>query len=141
MRRLTLLSCLLFAACEVAESVPGSTDAPGAGPGVTAGVIGPAGEPVTAERLVNAAAEPENWLMYSGDYTSQRYSTLDQIDRSNVADLRVEWVHQFTTLSRVETTPIVVDGLMIITESPSNIIALDAVTCPAAVCSGFTPMA
>lgn len=128
MRRLTLLSCLLFAACEVNESVPGSADAPGAGPGVTAGVIGPAGEPVTAQRLVNAAAEPENWLMYSGDYTSQRYSTLDQIDRTNVADLQVEWVHQFTTLSRVETTPIVVDGLMIITESPSNIIALDAVT-------------
>lgn len=128
MRRLTLLSCLLFAACEVSESAPGSAGGQGGAPAVTAGVIGPSGAPVTAERLVNAAAEPENWLMYSGDYTSQRYSTLDQIDRTNVSELRVEWVHQFNTLSRVETTPIVVDGLMIITESPSNIIALDAVT-------------
>ena len=127
MRRLTLLSCLLCFGCQAGESLP--ENAGGAeGATTSRGVIGPADAPVTAERLVNAAAEPENWLMYSGDYTSQRYSTLDQINRSNVADLKVEWVHQFNTLSRVETTPIVVDGLMIITESPSNVIALDAVT-------------
>ena len=128
MRPLTLLSCLLCFGCQVAESLPDNAGAAGTAP-TSRGVIGPSNDaPVTAERLVNAAAEPENWLMYSGDYTSQRYSTLDQIDRSNVADLRVAWVHQFNTLSRVETTPIVVDGLMIITESPSNVIALDAVT-------------
>ncbi len=127
MRRLTLLSCLLFFGCQAGESLPENAGGAEGAP-TSRGVIGPADAPVTAERLVNAAAEPENWLMYSGDYTSQRYSTLDQINRSNVADLSVEWVHQFNTLSRVETTPIVVDGLMIITESPSNVIALDAVT-------------
>ena len=128
MRPLTLLSCLLCFGCQAAESLPENAGVAGMAP-TSLGVIGPSNDaPVTAERLVNAAAEPENWLMYSGDYTSQRYSTLDQIDRSNVADLRVAWVHQFNTLSRVETTPIVVDGLMIITESPSNVIALDAVT-------------
>lgn len=130
MRRLTLLSCLLCFGCQAGDSLPESTGGAGSAGGAAspANVIGPADSPVTAERLVDAAAEPENWLMYSGDYKSQRYSTLDQIDRSNVADLRVAWVHQFNTLSRVETTPIVVDGLMIITESPSNVIALDAVT-------------
>ena len=32
---------------------------------------------VTTDRLVNAEAEPHNWLMYSGDYKSRRYSGLD----------------------------------------------------------------
>ncbi len=70
---------------------------------------------VTFDRLVNADQEPENWLMYSGEYNSQRYSRLDQVNRENVGDLQVAWVHQFNTLSVVETSPVVVDGLMFIT--------------------------
>ena len=42
---------------------------------------------ITEQRLVNAAQEPQNWLTYSGAYASHRYSTLDQIDQSNVKDL------------------------------------------------------
>ncbi|MYA65778.1 MAG: hypothetical protein F4Y22_00595, partial [Gammaproteobacteria bacterium] len=42
-------------------------------------VITPAFTPITWERLVNAADEPENWLMYSGTLDSTRYSRLDQI--------------------------------------------------------------
>ena len=38
----------------------------------------PAFSPVTAERLINSEAEPHNWLMYSGNYSAQRYSGLDQ---------------------------------------------------------------
>ena len=84
--------------------------------------------PVTAERLVNADAEPENWLMYSGNYYAQRYSGLDQIDRQNVAGLEIACVHQLQVLDRAETTPLVVDGVMFITESPSTVIAVDAGT-------------
>ena len=84
--------------------------------------------PVTPERLANAEAEPQNWLMYSGGYKSQRYSRLDQIDRGSVANLRVHWVHQLQTLDRAETTPLVADGMMFVTESPSSVIALDAKT-------------
>ena len=84
--------------------------------------------PVTSERLVNAEAEPQNWLMYSGDYKSRRYSGLDQIHRLNAANLQIEWVYQLGALDRAETTPLVVDGVMYVTESPSNVIALDAGT-------------
>ena len=84
--------------------------------------------PVTAERLVNAEAEPDNWLMYSGDYKSRRYTGLDQIDTTNVAGLQVRWVHQMAELGRAGTTPLVVDGVMYITEPPSSVIALDAGT-------------
>ena len=34
---------------------------------------------VTYQRLMNAKAEPHNWLMYWGDYTGQHYSALTQI--------------------------------------------------------------
>ncbi len=86
----------------------------------------PAFNPVTPERLVNADAEPHNWLMYSGNYSAQRYSGLDQIHRHNVAALEVAWVHQLRVLDQAETTPLVVDGVMFITESPSTVIAVDA---------------
>ena len=88
----------------------------------------PASDLVTAERLVNAEAEPHNWLMYSGDYKSRRYSGLDQIHRGNVSRLQVQWIYQLQEPGRAGTTPLVVDGMMYITESPSSVIALDAAT-------------
>jgi len=84
--------------------------------------------PVTWDRLVNAADEPHNWLMYSGTFDSQRFSRLDQIDTSNVAGLELVWAHHIPQLDRNETTPLVVDGVMFITESPSNLTAVDAST-------------
>ena len=88
----------------------------------------PLGSPVTSERLLKASEEPENWLMYSGQYNSQRYSRLTAIDKSNVDQLEMKWVKQLETLADVETTPLVVDGVMYFTESPSTVIALDAST-------------
>ncbi len=94
----------------------------------TAGDGAPRFEPVTWERLVNAAGEPHNWLMYNGTLDSQRFSRLDQIDASNVADLELKWAYSIRQLDRTETTPLVVDGVMFITESPSNLTAVDATT-------------
>ena len=84
--------------------------------------------PVTWERLVAAADEPHNWLMYSGTLDSQRFSRLDQVDRESVADLELKWAYSIRQLDRAETTPLVVDGVMFITESPSNVTAVDATT-------------
>lgn len=91
-------------------------------------VITPSFSPVTWERLVNAADEPENWLMYSGTLDSQRYSALDEINRSNVAELEMKWSYQIPVIDRAETVPLVVDGIMFITEAPSNLTAVDAQT-------------
>ncbi len=85
------------------------------------------GLPISAERLLAATAEPGNWLMYSGDYRSHHYSTLDQITVDNVHRLRARWIYQMHR-SKVETTPIVVDGVMYVTRPPSDVIALDAET-------------
>ncbi len=89
---------------------------------------GPSLRPVTWERLLNAADEPENWLMYSGTLDSQRYSRLDQIHNRNVGNLVLKWAYQIPEIDRAETTPLVVDGVMFVTEAPSNVVALDAAT-------------
>ena len=83
---------------------------------------------MTYERLLKADSEPGNWLTYSGSYRSWRYSTLDQINRQNAGSLKVAWVYQMPTSHRIEATPIVVDGVMYVSEPPSNVFALDAAT-------------
>ena len=81
---------------------------------------------LTFERLLNAEAEPHNWLTYSGGYDSQRHTTLDQIDLANVTDLELKWVFQAQSLQVFQTTPLVVDGIMYLTEAPNTVVALDA---------------
>src|SRR5205809_950403 len=83
---------------------------------------------VLNDRLLRAAAEPHNWMMYSGTYASQRYSTLSQINPSNVKNLEQKWIFQAESLEKFETTPLVVDGIMYITQAPSDALALDAKT-------------
>ena len=86
----------------------------------------PAAAQVTFERLLNAADEPHNWLTYSGDYSSSRHTTLDQITLDNVDRLELQWVFQAQSLQVFQTTPLVVDGIMYITEAPNTVLALDA---------------
>ena len=91
-------------------------------------VITPAFSPITWERLVDARNEPNNWLMYSGTLDSQRYSLLDSINTDNVGQLEMKWAYQIPVIDRAETVPLVVDGIMFITEAPSNVVAVDART-------------
>ena len=79
-------------------------------------------------RLREAASEPHNWLTYSGDYFSRRYSTLDQITPANAGDLELQWVYQTPVLGPWQATPIVVDGVMYVSQRPNDIVALDART-------------
>jgi len=90
--------------------------------------VTPAFTPVSWERLMNAADEPENWLMYSATLDAQRHSRLTQVNTGNVSNLELKWAYQIPEIDRAETTPLVVDGIMFITEAPSNLVAVDAVT-------------
>src|SRR6202171_330049 len=83
---------------------------------------------VTSDRLLHAADEPQNWLTYSGSYASQRYSSLQQVDATNVKNLELKWVFQAQSLQKFEATPLVVDGVMYLTQSPNDVVALDAKT-------------
>src|SRR5207302_7566901 len=83
-------------------------------------------QPVTFDRIVNAAKEPQNWLTYWGDYGANRYRDLKQIDTANVKDLRLEWMFQTGQTGAFETTPLVVDGIMYLTAANGFAFALDA---------------
>ena len=83
---------------------------------------------VTNDRLLNAADEPQNWLQYSGTYDAQRFSRLNQVTSENVDQLEVAWIRQLNTLSALETTPLVVDGIMYISMPDDIVMALDART-------------
>ena len=67
---------------------------------------------VTPERLLHANDEPQNWLTYSGNMMSQRYSALNQVTPQNVKNLELKWVFQARSLEKFEATPLVVDGVM-----------------------------
>ena len=81
---------------------------------------------LTFERLLNAEAEPHNWLTYSGGYDSQRHTALDQITVDNADQLELKWVYQAQSLQVFQTSPLVVDGIMYLTEAPNTVVALDA---------------
>jgi len=83
---------------------------------------------VPAQRILNAAAEPQNWLTYGGSYQSQRFSTLKQITPENIKNLEQKWVLQDQVFGAWESNPLVVDGIMYVTERPNDVIALDAKT-------------
>jgi len=89
---------------------------------------GQVASPVSHERLVNAAQEPQNWLTYSGAYASNRYSLLRQIDLANVKNLEQKWAYQAQVIGNWQATPLVVDGIMYVTQRPNDVVALDAKT-------------
>ncbi|MBM3724457.1 MAG: PQQ-dependent dehydrogenase, methanol/ethanol family [Acidobacteria bacterium] len=93
-------------------------------------VSGLAGMPLAAqvpfERVLNAGAEPRNWLTYSGNLLGHRYSPLAQITVENAARLRPVWVYQFPDTSN-QVSPLVVDGVMYLT-APQAMMAVDART-------------
>lgn len=80
------------------------------------------------ERIRQAGSEPGNWLTYSGNYQGNRHSSLAQINTTNVSGLKPAWVYQVREPVKLETSPIVVDGILYITEAPHIATALDGRT-------------
>src|SRR5258708_14209358 len=88
----------------------------------------PAMAQVTSQRLLNAGQEPQNWMMYSGDYSGRRYSSLQEIKVENADKLVPKWAYQTMAGGKFETTPLVVEGIMYGTGQDDRAFALDART-------------
>jgi alcohol dehydrogenase (cytochrome c) len=84
------------------------------------------GSAVHAEDLL-ASPPGANWTSYNGDYTGRRYSSLREIDSTNVHQLRAAWVFHPGNSQNLEATPIVVGGVMFSTAA-NDVFALDART-------------
>lgn len=83
---------------------------------------------VSQDMLSKAESDAANFLHTNGNYNQTRYYPADQINTSNVAKLRPAWIFQTEVKESLETTPIVVDGVMYVTTSYSHVYALDAKT-------------
>ncbi|HEY2844566.1 MAG TPA: PQQ-dependent dehydrogenase, methanol/ethanol family [Bryobacteraceae bacterium] len=66
-----------------------------------------------------------DWPTYNGSPTGNRYSKLEQIAKNNVSRLGMKWIFTMPNPLRLEGTPIVVDGIMYVTNS-NECYALDA---------------
>ncbi len=75
-------------------------------------------------RLLNAAKEPQNWMIYGGGWSEQHYSPLKSIDAANVSRLKPAWSFDFDTYRGQEATPVVVDGVMYVSSAWSKVFAL-----------------
>jgi alcohol dehydrogenase (cytochrome c) len=80
-------------------------------------------KPVTEAVLENP--DPADWLMLSRTFDEQRFSPLNQINKSNVGQLRMAWTRGLGNGTQ-ESTPIVYNGIMYINAPGATIQALDA---------------
>ena len=80
---------------------------------------------------VSRSSETNDWRTTGGDPGNSRYSPLDQINRTNVATLRVVWIYhtgdvQANSRSEIQATPVVVNGVLYTTTPALAVLALHA---------------
>jgi len=83
---------------------------------------------VSQDMLNRAGDDGNNFLATNGNYDQTRFYPNSQINASNVAHLRPAWIFQTEVKESMETSPIVVNGIMYVTTSFSHVYALNART-------------
>ncbi|MBT2185372.1 PQQ-dependent dehydrogenase, methanol/ethanol family [Sphingobium nicotianae] len=75
---------------------------------------GPDAAQVTSQRMAapDAAANQANWMSYGRSYDEQRFSPLAQINDRTVSRLGLAWYADLDTYHGIESTPLVVDGVL-----------------------------
>jgi alcohol dehydrogenase (cytochrome c) len=85
-------------------------------------------KPVTQDRLLRAAENPNDWLIYGGNYAGTWFTPLKQIDTTNVGKLAPAWAFSMGVLGGQDGIPVVNNGVMYVTSAWSKLFALDAKT-------------
>lgn len=83
---------------------------------------------VDDKALLDADKNPGNWLSYGRNYSEDRFSPLDQINKENVNGLGLAWSLDLGFKRGFEATPVVVDGIMFATGTWSKVYAIDVRT-------------
>src|SRR3977135_3049612 len=85
---------------------------------------------VTSERLRHP--EPQNWLMVHHDYDNSRHAALSAINRDTVKNLQLKFIFSTggrstggTLRGKEESTPLVDDGFMYVTDTWSRVMKFD----------------
>src|SRR5258707_14177544 len=89
---------------------------------------------MTHERALNAASEPQNWLLHHGNYEGHRFSQLKEINTDTVKNLKLAFTvalggfegagtrYKFGDL---EATPIIEDGVIYVPAGWGSVYAID----------------
>src|SRR5208283_4909 len=86
---------------------------------------------VTADRLINADKEPQNWLMNHRTYDAQRFSPLDKISKANVKSLKLAYAVAIGGTSaneNLQATPLAEDGYLYVVDQWGVLYKIDART-------------
>ncbi len=75
-----------------------------------------------------SAQENHDWPVYGGSAASTHYSTLTQINRSNVKNLQVAWTFDSGETGGLQTNPLIIDGVLYGITPTQKIFALNAAT-------------
>ena len=82
-----------------------------------------------APEAISNARPTEDWLTYGGNYAAHRHSHLGQIAVGNVHALALKWAAYLRRRSTpAQSSPIVANGVMFVTESEEGVVAFDART-------------
>jgi alcohol dehydrogenase (cytochrome c) len=82
----------------------------------------------TADTLLRAGQDENNWVLPAKTYAGNRYAELKQIDKSNIGSLRLAWSTQIADDGEQEAAPIIWNGKMYISTPHDGVLALDAAT-------------
>jgi PQQ-dependent dehydrogenase (methanol/ethanol family) len=83
---------------------------------------------VTQDLLSRAAGDGNNFLHTNGNYEQTRFYPNRQINVGNIGELRPAWMFQTEIKETMETTPIVINGVMYATTAFNHVYAIDART-------------
>jgi alcohol dehydrogenase (cytochrome c) len=99
---------------------------------VAAVVLPASAADVTRQRLMNAAGEPQNWLMVHRDYDNSRHSSLREVNRDTAKDLKLKFLFSIggratggVMRGKEESTPLVDDGFMYVSDTWSRVMKFD----------------
>jgi alcohol dehydrogenase (cytochrome c) len=93
-----------------------------------------AADEVTSDRLLNADSEAGNWITHHKDYAAHRFSSLNEINASNVKNLKVAWTMALGGIEGggiwshggLEGTPLAENGILYVTDGWGSVYKIDA---------------
>ena len=93
--------------------------------------FGSVGQSLAPQQLLKPPTD--SWPTYNGDYSGRRFSSLSQINATNVQSLSVAWKYRITNVTalrgvgspEIKSTPLMVDGVLYFS-IPDHVYAVDA---------------
>lgn len=115
--RFPVVACCLLSACSGHQ---------GQSQASTASASGSVAGRLTEPDLTKLQQDPGQWAMTAGNYASTRFSTLEDINTTNVSRLKVAWTFSTGMVAGHEAAPLVVGTTMyVVTPFPTIVYALD----------------